>query len=255
MKTKILSAAATAAILVLVSASCSSGNGGDEDFHRPTTTIQAATPTSEASTTSTNAATATSSAAVEAIAEPVSAVMSFTTENGTGTITISGDDSPVVEWFAGQPGEITLDLFDADVGDVVSVVEELVSFWFSRDDYSDDAPPFIFVSASGDVTDSVGTSYVVEAQPFPPAPGTATTTTTTATVPGNTETTTTTTAVSEETATTTTTSSAVPETTTTTTSSAVPETTTTTTAAETEPTASLQVQVLNGSGVAGAAEG
>ena len=241
MKTKILSAAATAEILVLVSASCSSGNGGDEDFHRPTTTIQAATPTSEESTTSTNAATATSSAAVEAIAEPVSAVMPFTTENGTGTITISGDDSPVVEWFAGQPGEITLDLFDADVGDVVSVVEELVSFWFFRDDNSGDAPSSIFVSASGGITDSFGTSYVVEAQPFPPAPGTATTTTITADIP---ETTTTTTDVSEG-------NPEIPETTTTTT--AAPETTTTTTAVESP--VSLQVQVLNGSGVAGAAEG
>ena len=167
----------------------------------------------------------------------------FTAANGSGTITISGGGSPVAEWFANLSGEVSLDLVDADIDDEVSVVEELVSFWFFRDDDSGDVPPSIFVSASGGITDSVGTSYVVEAQPFPPAPGTATTTTTTATVPGNTETTTTTTAVSEETATTTTTSSAVPE------------TTTTTTAAETEPTASLQVQVLNGSGVAGAAEG
>ena len=154
-------------------------------------------------------------------------------------------------WFSSLPGEVSLDLVDADIDDEVSVVEELVSFWFFRDDDSGDVPPSIFVSASGGISDSVGTRYVVEAQPFPPAPGTATTTTadipetatTTTTVPGNTESPTATTAVSEETATTTTT----------TTASAVPETTTTTTAAASEPSASLQVQVLNGSGVAGAA--
>ena len=178
--------------------------------------------------------------------------MPFTAANGSGAITISGDSSPVAEWFGNLPGEVSLDLVDADIDDAVSVVEELVSFWFFRDDDSGGTPPIIYESASGEITDSLGTSYVVEAELFPPAPGTETTTTTTAaagaseipgtatesSVPGNTENpTTTTTEVSEET---------------TTTATSIQETATTTTT-EPEPPASLQVQVLNGSGVAGAA--
>ena len=232
------------AVLEAVAVSCSSV--GDDDSGDPTTAPPAtatAAPQTSPPASSTTAATAPSQSRG-------SVVVPFTAANGSGTITISGGGSPVAEWFANLPGEVSLDLVDADIDDEVSVVEELVSFWFFRGDDSGDVPPSIFVSASGDVTDSVGTSYVVEAQPFPPAPGTATTTTTTAdisetaattaTVPVNTESPTTTTAVSEETATTTTT----------TTASAVPETTTTTTTA---PVISLQVQVLNGSGVAGAA--
>ena len=50
-------------------------------------------------------------------------VVPFTAANATGTIVISGNNSPVVAWFANQLGEVSLDLMDADVGDAVSVVE------------------------------------------------------------------------------------------------------------------------------------
>ena len=254
MKTKILFVAATAAVFVLVSASCSSGNGDEDSVPgSAATTIPASTATSDAAAATTAAPDATSATvpAADVAAEPVSLKIPFTTANGSGTITISGGGSPVAVWFASQPGEVSLDLVDADIDGEVSVVEELVSFWFFRDDNSGNVPPSIFVSPSGEITDSVGTSYVVEAQPFPPAPGmeTATTTTTAAvseipgtetetSVPENPENPATTTTVSGETTTTTTATSAVPVTTTT---------------IEPEPPASLQVQVLNGSGVAGAA--
>ena len=168
-------------------------------------------------------------------------VVPFAAANGSGTVAVSGDGSPVVAWFGGLPGEVSLDLLDADVGDAVSVVEELVSFWFFQDDDSGDVPPSIFESASGDISDSAGTRYVVESQGLPPAPVVETTTTTSST------------------STTSTSASSVPETseppsvtTSSTTTTSTSSTTTTTTAAVESP-AVLQVQVLNGSGVAGAA--
>ena len=235
MKTKILTAAATAAVLVLLAGACSSGNGG-EDTHRPTTTTAAAAVATSASTTSAASAATTTTAEPAETAEPASLTLPFETSESTGNITISGD-SPIVEWLASQPGEITLDLFDADVGDAESVVGELISYWFFRDANSGDVPPSFFAADDGVITDSLGTVYVVESQGLPPAPGTETTTTTT------TSTTTTTTSSAPETAETPTTTS------TTTTTSSIP----TVTLPELEPPSSLQVQVLNGSGVAGAA--
>ena len=167
--------------------------------------------------------------------------MPFTAANGGGTVAVSGDGSPVVAWFGGLPGEVSLDLLDADVNDAASVVEELVSFWFFQDDDSGDVPPSIFESASGDISDSVGTRYVVEAQGLPPAPVAETTTTTSST------------------STTSTTTSSVPETSeppgaaTSSTTTATSSSTTTTTTTVVESPVVLQVQVLNGSGVAGAA--
>ena len=167
--------------------------------------------------------------------------MPFTAANGSGTVAVSGDGSPVVAWFGGLPGEVSLDLLDADVGDAVSVVEELVSFWFFQDDDSGDVPPSIFESASGDISDSAGTRYVVESQGLPPAPVVETTTTTSST------------------STTSTSASSVPETseppsvTTSSTTTTSTSSTTTTTTTVVESPAVLQVQVLNGSGVAGAA--
>ena len=167
--------------------------------------------------------------------------MPFTAANGSGTVAVSGDGSPVAAWFGGLPGEVSLDLADADVGDAASVVEELVSFWFFQDDDSGDVPPNIYVSASGDISDSVGTRYVVEAQGLPPAPVAETTTTTSST------------------STTSTSTSSVPETseppsatTSSTTTTSTSSTTTTTTTVVESPVV-LQVKVLNGSGVAGAA--
>ena len=246
-KTRTIAAAVAAAVLMLFASACSSDGSGNG---AGSTTTAAVFEDVAATTDAALPATAVT-ATTEVAAGTVSVVVPFTAANGSGAITVSGGGSPVAVWFSSLPGEVSLDLVDADIDDEVSVVEELVSFWFFRDDDSGDVPPSIFVSPSGGITDSVGTRYVVEARPLPPAPGTATTTTadisetaaTTTAVPGNTENPTTTTAVSEETATTTTT----------TTSSAVPETTTTTTVAASEPPASLQVQVLNGSGVAGAA--
>ena len=60
----------------------------------------------------------------------------------------------MVEWLASQPGEIALYLPDADINDAGSVVEELVCFWFFRDDSSGDTPPSILISAEGEITDS-----------------------------------------------------------------------------------------------------
>ena len=171
---------------------------------------------------------------------PSSVIVPFSAENGSGTVTVSGDASPVVAWFGGLPGEVSLDLVDADVNDAASVVEELVSFWFFQDDDSGDVPPSIFESAGGDIADSVGTRYVVEAQGLPPAPVADTTTTTSTS------------------STTTSTTFAVPETsepssaTTSSTTTSTSSTTTTTTTVVESPVI-LQVQVLNGSGVAGAA--
>ena len=235
MNTKnfLLAAAVSAALLA---AGCSTDSSDSEDSIGGSTSISQTV----AMPASTVPGMATSSTVPETQAEvaEVSVIVPFATGNGTGTVTVSGDASPVAERFADQPGEVSLDLVDADVGDAGSVVEELVSFWFFQDADSGDVPPSIFVSAGGDVTDSVGTSYVVEAQGLPPAPMAETTTTT--------STTTSTTSSAPETSEP---SSATTSSTTTTTSS----TTTTTTAAVAESPVVLQVQVLNGSGVAGAA--
>ena len=233
MKTKIYIAIALAA--ALLAASCSSG--GDSESGASTPAGGAATATTASPSSETTATTAT---VPEAPGE-TSVVVPFTSGNGSGTVTVSGDDSPVAAWFGSLPGEVSLDLADADVGDAVSVVEELVSFWFFQDDDSGDVPPSIFESASGVITDSVGTSYVVEAQLLPPAPVAETTTTTSS-------------AAATSSATTSSSTSSVPETSeapSTATSSTT--TTTTTTAAVVESPVVLLVQVLNGSGVAGAA--
>ena len=150
MKTaKFLSAAALTA--VLIAASCSSSdseNGNSGSGENSTTTSQ-----SVAAAASAVPATAASSTLPEI--EEVSVVVPFTAANGGGTVAVSGDGSPIAAWFASQPGEVSLDLVDADVGDAVSVVEGLVSFWFFQDADSGDVPPSIYVSAGGGITDSV----------------------------------------------------------------------------------------------------
>jgi len=229
----ILAVIFTALILV---AGCSSSSS-DSESGTSTSAGGAAAATRAAPSSETTATVDTASEAVD----EASFVVPFTAANGSGTVVVSGDGSPVVAWFRGLPGEVSLDLLDADVGDVVSVVEELVSFWFFQDDDSGDVPPNIYVSASGDITDIVGTRYVVEAQGLPPAPVAETTTTTSST------------------STTTSTTSSVPETseppsaTTSSTTTTSTSTTTTTTTTVVESPVVLQVQVLNGSGVAGAA--
>lgn len=224
-------------VAALIAGACSSNDRGNNE--NSTTTSQ---PSATTSTTSVAPTTTQPESRQE-----VSVVVPFTAANGSGTITISGDSSPVAAWFANQPGEISLDLVDADVTDPASAVEELISFWFFQDDNSGDAPPLIYESSSGDITDSIGTNYVVEAQTWPPAPGTETTNAMTSAT--TTSTSTTTSSVSE--------TSEMPSTTSTTTTSAVPatttSTTTTTTAAVMESPVVLQIQVLNGSGVSGAA--
>ena len=234
---KFLFAAVLAA--VLVAASCSSSDSDDGSDGSTTTSQTVATAVSAVP------ATAVSSTLLEI--EEVSVVVPFTSGNGSGYVTVSGDGSLVAEWFANQPGEVSLDLVDADVNDAASVVEELVSFWFFQDENSGDVPPTIFESASGDITDSVGSRYVVEAQGLPPAPVAETTTTTSSTTSSTTTASTTSAAPTEEPAT----SEPQSSTSTSTATSAAPVTTTTTTVVESP--VSLQVQVLNGSGVAGAA--
>ena len=232
---KFLFAAVLAA--VLVSASCSSSSSDSDDGSDGSTTASQ----SVAAPASAVPATAASSTQPET-AEEVSVVVPFTSGNGSGYVTVSGDGSPVAEWFANQPGEISLDLVDADVNDPVSVVEEMISFWYFQDENSGEIPPNVFESASGAISDSVGTRYVVEAQGLPPAPVAETTTTTSST---STTTSTTSAAPTEEPAT------SEPATTTSTSTSAAPRTTTTSTVIDSP--VSLQVQVLNASGVAGAA--
>ena len=219
----------------MLAASCSSGS--DSESGTSTSAPETISDTAAAVLSETATTTSAPSGNVE---EETSLVVPFTAANGSGTVVVSGDGSPVVAWFGGLPGEVSLDLVDADVSDAASVVEELVSFWFFQDENSGDVPPNIYVSASGDISDSVGTRYVVEAQGLPPAPVAETTTTTSST------------------STTSTTTSSVPETseppssaTSSTTTSTSTTTTTTTTVVESP--AVLQVQVLNGSGVAGAA--
>ena len=216
-------------VAVLIAGACSSNGGGDSNISENITTTSQTT-----AALSLPVITVTTPPEVP---EEAALVVPFTAGNGTGTVAISGNDSPILAWFGNQPGEVSLDLFDADVTDTASVVEELVGFWFFQDDNSGDAPPLIYESSSDDITDSIGTSYVVEVQGLPPAPGTEITTTTTSTT--TTSTTTTTSSVPSE----------DPET------SVPPSTTstTTTTAPVVESPVVLQVQVLNGSGVAGAA--
>ncbi len=234
MKTaKFLSSAALT--VVLIAASCSSGS--DSESGTSTSAPETISDTAAAVLSETATTTSAPSGNVE---EETSLVVPFTAANGSGTVAVSGDNSPVVAWFGGLPGEVSLDLLDADVGDAVSVVEELVSFWFFQDDDSGDVLPSVYVSASGDISDSVGTRYVVEAQGLPPAPAAETTTTTSSTS---------TTSTSSVPETSEPPSAATSSTTTTTTST----TTTTTTTTVVESPVVLQVQVLNGSGVAGAA--
>ena len=224
----------------LIAGACSSnGNENSKSGENSTTIFQTDTTSS--------ASVSTTTTVLEA-REEISVIVAFTAANGSGTVVISGDGSPVVAWFGSLPGEVSLDLLDADVNDAVSVVEELVSFWFFQDKNSDDVPPSIFESASGDITDSIGTSYAVEAQGLPVAPGTETTTTSTTTILSATTTTSTTSSIPE--------TSETPSTTTTTSTTTVaPVTTTTITMPVVEDLlpSELVVQVLNGSGIAGAA--
>ena len=231
--TKILSAAVLAA--VLLAASCSSSSS-DESSDSGSSPVSSSTPEVVRPEATASSTAAPSSTSVSEVPGEVSVVIPFTTANGSGTVTISGSDSPVVAWFGSLPGEVSLDLANADVEDTDSVVEELVSFWFFQDDESGDMSPSIFESAGGYITDSVSTRYVVEVQGLPPAPVAETTSTTssastTSSIPETSET-----------------PSATTSSTTTSTSS-----TTTTTTTVVESPAILQVQVLNGSGVAGAA--
>ena len=243
IKNFLLAIAVSAALLA---AGCSTDSSDSEDSSGGSTS----TSQTVAVPASTVPGTAASSTVPETQAEvaEVSVVVPFATGNGTGTVTVSGDASPVAAWFASQPGEVSLDLVDADVGDAVSVVEELVSFWFFQDDRSGDVPPYIYVSGSGEITDSLGTSYAVEAQLLPPAPvaeiTTATSYTTSTTI--STTTASTTSSAPTESSETTTPSS-------TSTSVAPTTTSTTSTTIVAESPVILQVQVLNGSGVAGAA--
>ena len=245
MKTKIYAAVSAAAALTLFAAACSSNSSESENRVPAAAATETSTPEAAAATSETTATAGTAPAAVD----EASVVLPFTAANGSGTVTVSGDGSPVAAWFGGLPGEVSLDLLDADVNDAASVVEELVSFWFSQDDDSGDVPPSIFESASGDITDSLGSRYMVEAVPLPAAPGTETTTTTTTS--GATAATTTSSPETSEPAASTSTTTTTSAATTTTTTSAVPATTSPV-VADLSPS-QLQVQVLNGSGVAGAA--
>ena len=212
--------------------------------------------TAEAAPSEPSAASATDSAPETVDVDAGTVVVPFTAANGTGTITVSGDGSPVAAWFASQPGEISLELADADIEDPASVVEELVGFWFFRDDSSGDVPPSIYVAADGTITDTEGAVYVVDAQPLPAAPGTETSGTSTTTSAAETpeqatsepdaETPATTSEPSATTAEPSASASEPPATTSEPPATTLPE--------EPDPSPSeLRVRVLNGSGVTGAA--
>ena len=237
--------AAVLAAVVLVVSACSSSDDGDGGSGETVPNV-----TAPAATAATVPAATTASTTTTSVVETASIVVPFSAGNGTGTVEMSGGGSAVVEWFGGLPGEVSLDLADADIGDPASVVEEVISFWFFQDEDSGDVPPSIFISDSGDITDSLGTTYVVEASGLPPAPGTEPAITTTSISPA-----TTTTFPSPVSSTTTspiTTTTTSPPTTTSTTPPPPITTTSTTTTTSVVPVV-LQVQVLNGSGVAGAA--
>ena len=239
--TKFLFAAALAAILV--AASCSSSSS---DSSPPSTSSVTAIEEPTVTVSSLTAPTSTATPADE------SQIVPFETDNGSGTVTISGG-SIVAGWFAdpGLSGDIyPLPLGDVDVADSQSVVESVVSFWFFSDSDSGDTAPLIYVSGGGDITDSLGTSYVVTGELLPPAPVAETTTTTSSATSTSTSTSTSTTsaAPAEEP------EPSEPTTPSSTSTSAAPTTTsTTTTTTVVESPVILQVQVLNGSGVAGAA--
>jgi len=91
--------------------------------------------------------------------------ISFIASNDQGTVTVSAESSPVAEWFANQPGEVPLDLVDADAADAVSVAEEMISFWFSK---TVAEPSSIYVSAGEPITDSAATSCFVKSRFWPP---------------------------------------------------------------------------------------
>ena len=241
IKNTIRNAFAVLFVAALIAGACSPNSGEDNNVSENST---ATSQTAKAISVSVSTTTTVLETQVEA-----SVAVPFTATNGSGSVEISGDNSPLLAWFANQPGEVSLDLVNADVTDIVSVVEELVSFWFFADDDSGEVPPSIFESASGEITDSFGTRYVVEAVPLPAAPGTETTTTTTASAA--TSSTTTSSPETSEQATTSTTTTSAASTTTTTTTTAIPATTVPV-VADLSPS-QLQVQVLNGSGVAGAA--
>ena len=224
----------------LIAGACSSNDSDDSNTSENTATTSQ--PSAATSTTSVDPATTQPEPPQE-----VSVIVPFTSGNGTGTVTIFGDISPVAAWFSNQPGEVSLDLFDADINDAASVVKELISFWFIQDENSGSMPPTIYESAGGELSDSIGTRYVVESQGLPPAPGTEITTTTT------TITTTMVTSAPSSTTTTTSAPSEDPETSVPPSTTSTTTTTTTTTTSVVESPVVLQVQVLNGSGVAGAA--
>ena len=254
-----LKPAAIAAALLLAAAACSSGETSEQP-ERTEPAAVAAEPTSAPSATAPSVSASAPETAAEDRGETDSSEQSvavkFEAANGTGTITITGEDSPIAAWFANQPGEISLDLPDADIEEPASVVEELVSFWFFRDENSGDIPPSINVAADGAISDTEGTFYVVDAQPLPAAPGTETsgtsTTTSAAETPeqGTSEPAAETPAATSEPPATAAEPSAE--------TSEPPATTAappaTTLPEEPDPTPSqLQIRVLNGSGVTGAA--
>ena len=90
--------------------------------------------------------------------------------NGFRTVTVPVNSSPVSAWFANQYGEESLDLTDADVINSVSMVEQPVSFWFLQDAESGDVSVNISESTEGEITDTIGTRYVAEAQVIPAVP-------------------------------------------------------------------------------------
>ena len=102
-------------VAALIAGSCSSNGGDDSNIGE--------NPAATSQPTATSTTTATPTTTQPETPEEVSVVVPFTAANGSGTVMISGDDSPVVAWFANQPGEVSLDLVDADVNDDVSVVE------------------------------------------------------------------------------------------------------------------------------------
>ena len=235
--TKFLFAAALAAVLVAASCSSSSSDSSPQST--------SSVPAVEQPVAAASSSAAPSSTAIPAV-DPQ--IVPFETDNGSGTVTLSGG-SAVAAWFAdpGLSGDIyPLPLGDVDVADSQSVVESIVNFWFFADGESGETPPNIYVSASGNITDSLGTSYDVEAQLLPPAPVAETTTTISSTTSTTSAAPTAETETSEQSSTTSTA---------TTTTSTAPSTTsiTTTTTTVLESPVTLQVQVLNGSGVAGAA--
>ena len=105
---------------MLLAEACSPSSNENSKRDAPVAVAEPVTTIENNQLTVPNTATA-----VSADEENDELAISFIASNDQGTVMVSGEGSPVAEWFANQPGEVPLDLVDADAADAVSVAEEM----------------------------------------------------------------------------------------------------------------------------------